>query len=47
MSIILNKTEISPYINYESDIINVYYKTVSGISFIGGYNRQTGNGLCL
>lgn len=47
VSTVLNKTKISPYINYDSDTINVYYKTVSGVSFIGGYDRQTGNSLCL
>ena len=36
---IVSKTKYSTYIDYESDSINVYYKTVSGISFIGGYSK--------
>lgn len=47
MSTVVYKTKISPYINYDSDTINVYYKTVNGVNFIGGYDRQTGNSLCL
>ena len=47
VSTILNKIKISPYINYGNDTINIYYKSVSGVSFIGGYDRQTGNSLCL
>ena len=35
----LSKTKYSTYIDYESDTINVYYKSVGGISFIGGYSK--------